>query len=248
VDNKRQRWALFDLDGTMYPRSAGVFDVVSQRIVAYMEQRLGMDKAMIQQLRTRYMQQYGTSMRGLMLDYGIDPDDYLTFVHDVPIRDLLAPNPVLQEVVARLPWRKVIFTNATRSHVQGVLMALGIDGQFERVFDIADVHYVSKPDPAAYCTVLQAIGVAGEECIAIDDSLPNLRTARQLGMETVWVGSTEAADGADWAIQTVEDIAQVACRLEPGRLVGNSCAPPRDRGVRDERGEQKLEEEGSSHA
>ena len=202
--------ALFDLDNTLYPKSAGVMDVVSQRINEYMALRLGMDEVTIKALRPRYWEQYGTTMRGLLLEHGINADDYLGYVHGFSVQELLAPNPELDGVLEQLPWRKVIFTSSTREHTQQVLEALAIAQHFARAFDIRDTGYICKPDPAAYQVVLLALGLQAEQCLLVDDSLPNLQTAASLGMVTVWVGSQERVDGVTWAIDRIECIADVA--------------------------------------
>ena len=218
--------ALFDLDNTLYPASAGIMDVASQRINEYMTLRLGMDEATIKALRSRYWQQYGTTLRGLMLEHGIDADPYLDYVHDFPAQEFLAPNAELDQVLAGLPWRKVIFTSSTREHVRQVLAALGVTRHFERIFDIRDTGYVCKPNPVAYHTVLQELGLQATQCMLVDDSLPNLQTAASLGMVTVWVGSLnrtepqegvparpaahQSVHGVTWALERIEDIADVA--------------------------------------
>ena len=217
--------ALFDLDNTLYPKSAGIMDLVGKRINDYMALRLGMDEATIKALRPRYWEQYGTTMRGLLLEHGINAEDYLQYVHGFSARELLAPNVELDGVLARLPWRKVIFTSSTREHTHQVLAALDIARHFERTFDIRDTGYVCKPDPSAYHTVLQALNLQAEQCLLVDDSLPNLQSAASLGMVTVWVGSHDRATGVTWAIDRVERILDIA----PG-LSG------------------KTEEERSSHA
>jgi putative hydrolase of the HAD superfamily len=185
-------------------------DVVGKRINEYMAQRLGMDEATIKTLRSRYWEQYGTTMRGLLLEHGINADDYLDYVHGFSVRELLAPNAELARVLEQLPWRKVIFTSSTREHTQQVLEALAIARHFGRTFDIRDTGYVCKPNPAAYQVVLQTLGLQAEQCLLVDDSLPNLQAAAKLGMVTVWVGSQERADGVTWAIDRIECIADVA--------------------------------------
>jgi putative hydrolase of the HAD superfamily len=212
---KRQgpRHAFFDLDDTMYAKSAGVMDIVSQRINAYMALHLSMDEETIHELRARYWRQNGTTMRGLVIDFGIDPDDYLSYVHDFSVGELLSVDERLRGILTELPWRKVIFTNAPQEHAQQVLAALGVRQCFGQIFDIRTTGYVGKPDPAAYQYVLAAIGTIAEDCIAIDDSLPNLRTAGQLGMTTVLVGHTERIDGVDFTIGGIEELAAVACQV-----------------------------------
>jgi putative hydrolase of the HAD superfamily len=168
-------------------------------------------------------------------EYGIDAEDYLAHVHGFSVEGLLAPNTELNAALAQLPLRKVIFTNSTAPHTQQVLATLGIAEHFERIFDIKETGYVGKPDPAAYHLVLNALGVGPEQCIAIDDSVPNLRTAAELGMVTVLVGSAERVDGVDWAIARIEGIAEVAHRLS--RMVEESGKS----------GFLQCREEGKSH-
>lgn len=201
---RRLKCALFDLDNTLYPKSTGIMELIGKRINDYMAVRLGLDEATIKTLRPRYWEQYGTTMRGLLLEYGINPEDYLEYVHHFSAREMLAPNPDLDGALAQLPWRKVIFTSSTREHTQQVLAALGIARHFERIFDIRDTGYVCKPNLAAYRTVLQALDLPARQCLLVDDSLPNLQSAASLGMVTVWVGSHEPAPGVTWSIARVE--------------------------------------------
>ena len=208
------RCALFDLDNTLYPQGAGVMETVSQRISDYMVVRLGMDWATVNELRPRYWHQYGTTMRGLLEEHQIEAEDYLAYVHDFAVEELLAPNRELDDVLAGLPWRKAIFTNSTHEHARDVLVALGIERHFERVFDVRTTGYVGKPHATAYRFVIHALGVGAEHTVVIDDSLPNLCTARELGMVTVLVGATDKAEDVDFAIARIEDVAAVARQMQ----------------------------------
>jgi putative hydrolase of the HAD superfamily len=197
----------------MYAKGAGVMDIVSQRISAYMALYLRMDEETIHKLRPRYWRQYGTTMRGLVLEFGIDPDEYLSYVHDFSVAGLLSLNEQLGSILAAIPWHKVILTNAPQEHAQQVLVALGVRQCFGRIFDIRTTGYIGKPDPAAYQYVVTALDTKAGNCIAIDDSLPNLRTAGELGMTTVLVGPTERADGVDFTISGIEEVAAVARQI-----------------------------------
>jgi putative hydrolase of the HAD superfamily len=213
------RYALFDLDDTLYPRSAGLMSIVSQRIEEYMALCMGIDEATIRELRSRYRQQYGTTMRGLLVDYHINPDDYLAYVHAFSVAGLLSPNPRLNETLACLPWRKVIFTNSTRAHSQQVLAALGVEEQFEHIFDIKETGYIGKPDPLAYQRVFAALGANAGECLVFDDFPANLAAAASLGTTTVLVGSTQIVPGVDFAISRIEDASQVAEQIASNQNV-----------------------------
>jgi len=210
VKKGETRWALFDLDNTMYPKNSGVMEAISRRISAYMVERLGMDKALVWQLRPRYWNEYGTTLRGLYVESGIDPEDYLSYVHDFSVGEMLAPNAELDRVLDSLPWRKVILTSASSEHAHRVLTALDVRQHFERIFGIRETGYVCKPHPSAYHTVLDSLGVSAEDSMMLDDSIANLRAASTLGMTTVLVGSVDDADGVDFVIRRIEETADVA--------------------------------------
>ncbi|MCJ7435166.1 MAG: HAD family phosphatase [Anaerolineales bacterium] len=50
---------------------------------------------------------------------------------------------------------------------------------------ISGEHNLVKPDPAIYHLTLKRIERAAQECIFIDDSLPNIETANELGFQTI---------------------------------------------------------------
>ena len=207
------RWGLFDIDNTMYPKNSGVMEAISSRISAYMIERLGMDRAQVRKLRPRYWKEYGTTLRGLCVESDIDPEDYLSYVHDFSVGEMLAPNAELDRVLGSLPWRKVILTSASSEHAHTVLTALGVRQHFERLFGIRDTGYVCKPHPSAYRTVFDALNISAELSIMLDDSIANLRAAGALGMITVLVGPDHDEDGADFVIGRIEEAADVACQF-----------------------------------
>ncbi|MDW7711048.1 MAG: pyrimidine 5'-nucleotidase [Deferrisomatales bacterium] len=180
-------WIL-DLDNTLYPRTSGLFAEVDRRIDAYMGEVLGIAVEAIPELRRRYRAVYGVTLGGLLAHHGVFPDHYLSFVHDVPLAEYLAPDPVLAEVLGRLPGRKVVFTNGSESHARAVLGLLGVEAAVEAVFDIAFMGYVPKPDPRGYRRLLEALDTEAAACWMVDDLVENLDTGRSLGMTTVLVG------------------------------------------------------------
>ncbi|MEJ2211865.1 MAG: pyrimidine 5'-nucleotidase [Anaerolineae bacterium] len=205
------RAILFDLDDTLYPRSAGVMIKIRERILAYMRSRLELSAEEADELRRRYLHEYGTTMRGLQIHHHIEADDYLDFVHDVPLHDYIRPNPALDRALASLPQQKVVFTNASREHALRVLDVLGVTHHFDRIVDVRDVGFESKPRPAAYRRVCEMLDLRPEECVLVEDNVRNLRPAKELGMTTVLVGSAvdDAEDVVDHAIARVEEIAGV---------------------------------------
>jgi len=193
-------YLILDLDETLYPRSAGLMAEIGRRIPLYMIERMGFAPDEAERLRRLYFIKYGTSLRGLQIENGVDAKDYLRFVHDVPVEEYLAPNPALDAMLSRIRLDKVIFTNADVIHARRVMDRLGVTHHFSQVIDIHTVDYHCKPDPEAYRRVLDILGVAGAACVMVEDAARNLKPARKLfGMTTVIVDG-QMAEGVDYAI------------------------------------------------
>ncbi len=209
------RYILFDVDETLYPQTCAVWPMLRERILSYMVERVGMTRAEAEALRERYLKEYGTTTRGLHLHNGIDMDDYLEYVHDVPINAILFDDPELDQVLSQITMEKCLFTNATRRHALNVTDCLGISHHFSHIFSLEDFDFICKPEPYPYQVVLTTLGARAESCLLIEDSPRNLATAKQLGMKTVLV-STEATtqtDVVDFTISRVHEILDVVQRL-----------------------------------
>ncbi len=209
------RAILFDLDNTLYPASSGVMEQIDRRIGEYVQQRLGLGAEEAQAVRRHFYTTYGTTLRGLQQRYGFaDTEEYLNFVHDVAIEELLQQNGDLDAALGRLPVPKVIFTNSPREHAERVLNRLGIAHHFEQLFDLRYFNFVGKPDPAAYEHILEKLGVAGREALLFEDTPHNLGPAKALGMTTLLIcdGSQLCAD-ADYHVPDVMSGLRIAERL-----------------------------------
>jgi putative hydrolase of the HAD superfamily len=208
------RAILFDLDNTLYPASSGVMARIDQRIGEYVEQRLGIGAEEALVMRRTYCETYGTTLRGLLHHYGdIETDEYLEFVHNIEIEELLRFDAALDAALAALDVPKIIFTNSPREHAERVLKALGLAHHFERVFDLRHFNLIGKPDPAAYRQVLDYVGVPGSAVLLLEDSAHNLPPAKALGMTTMLVGELlPMHPDADYHVPNILealDIAQV---------------------------------------
>jgi putative hydrolase of the HAD superfamily len=205
---------IFDLDNTLYPPSRGVVARVDARIDRYLIERLGMAPETAGPLRARYRDAYGTTLNGLMRHHAVDPDDYLTAVHEIAVEELLTPDAVLGAMLAALPQPKAVFTNGSAEHAERVLSCLGVRAHFAHVFSLESVAYVPKPERVAFETVLARLGVDGPACVFVDDRPENLATARTLGMRAVLVGERALADGTplDGAIASIHDLASLLAR------------------------------------
>ena len=212
---------LFDLDDTLYPRQAGIMDQIRTLMLRYIQARFSLSREEADSLRQRYFQTYGTTMRGLQVNHHIDPDHFLNCVHDIQLDDYLRPNPELDGVLASLPQDKIIFTNASREHAEGVLASLGIRRHFSRIVDIRDMDYESKPHLVAYHRICELLDVQPQECLLVEDNVRNLRPAKELGMTTVLVddASQTTDDCVDYLIPRIEDIEQVLIKIGPANPI-----------------------------
>jgi len=178
-----------DLDDTLYPHGNGVWHAIGDRITLFLIDRLGLTEAQAIELRSRYFERYGTTLNGLRIHHQVDPADYLSFVHDLPLESFLQPDPALREMLSNLRVQRVVFTNADRAHAERVLAALGIAECISAIIDIYALEFANKPELASYQRALSLAGSpAPEACVLVDDMPRNLYPATGLGMTTVYVG------------------------------------------------------------
>lgn len=179
---------LIDLDDTTYPTSIGVWPILTERVFRYMHDVVGIPKDEIPEKRDRLFLEHGTTMRGLNIEYGIDVQDYLQYVHEVDLSKVIEPDYQLKAALSSLPQEKWIFTNASRQHANNVLGLLGISDLFMGVIDVLDTEPWCKPHPEAFEIALKlAGGPKPEETLFVDDLEVNLNAARELGIQTVRV-------------------------------------------------------------
>jgi putative hydrolase of the HAD superfamily len=182
-----RHWIL-DCDNTLYPAQTGLFEHVNRRIDSFMAERLGIREDLISGLRSRYCSEHGITLTGLMRDYPVDPGEYLEYVHEVPVEELIAPDPRLAEILVQLPGEKAIFTNGSCAHAERILARLGVLDHFGGIYDIAFMDYLPKPKEYGYLKLFESLAASPEDCVFFDDVPENLDTGRALGMTTVLVG------------------------------------------------------------
>lgn len=188
----------FDLDDTLYPPEAGLWKAIKERMNSYMRERMDIPEDQIGTLREKYFLQYGTTMRGLQANHKIDSDDFLAYVHDLPLKEYLTPNPTLRSIIASLPTRKLVFTNADMSHAQRVLTALELTDLFETIVDVNAVAPYCKPMPESFQIAMKiASETDPSKCVMIDDIHRTTRAAREAGLFSILAHSTFADGVAD---------------------------------------------------
>jgi len=197
---------VFDLDNTLYPHHVNLWEQVDIRIRDYIADYLKVTHEEAFRLQKDYYRRYGTSMRGLMTEHGMAPDDFLDFVHQVD-HSPLTPDPALGVAIEKLPGRKLILTNGTRSHADAVLARLHLHNHFEDVFDIVAAELEPKPSPVMYERFLKAHGVEPGRAAMFEDLARNLAVPYRLGMTTVLVvpQNTREVFREDWELAGRDD-------------------------------------------
>jgi putative hydrolase of the HAD superfamily len=189
---------LFDLDNTLYPAAIDLFAQIDVRMRGYIAGFLGLALDEAYALQKKYFHEYGTSMRGLMDLHGLDPTPFLAHVHDIDV-GVLDPSPLLEQALAALPGRKLVFTKASVAHARRVLHRLGVDHHFADIFDIVAAEFRPKPEPEIYRKLIDLHVIDPTRAVMVEDMARNLLPAAALGMTTVWVrtGSAWGALDAD---------------------------------------------------
>ena len=202
---------IFDLDNTLYPASTRLFDLIDERMSAYVQRLLDCDPVEARRVQKNYFREHGTTLAGLMQHHEVDPHHFLDDVHDIAL-DRIAPDLRLGEALRRLPGRRFVFTNGDSSYAGRVLAAIGIGEDFHGLIDIHATGYRPKPDAHGYALLVDRFRIDPARAVLVEDMAKNLTPAKALGMTTVWVdnGSDHGnhlhdADAIDLTITDVAD-------------------------------------------
>ncbi|MBL7164283.1 MAG: pyrimidine 5'-nucleotidase [Anaerolineales bacterium] len=197
----------FDLDSTLYPESNGMWQQIRQRIDLYMHERLGLSCEAIPELRHDYFINYGTTLRGLQANFRIDQQDYLDFVHDLPLDVYLKPEHQLRQMLLSIPYQRWIFTNSDLDHTIRVLNKMEIQDCFDGIVDVWSLEPYCKPQREAYQRALELAGAPDPQaCAFLDDSIRNLTPAHEAGFFTILVGQNGSHPAVERAIEDIHDL------------------------------------------
>ncbi len=201
----KEAW-VFDLDNTLYPRASNIFRQVDERIRLYVRRLLNVDEAEAEKIQKSFYKAHGTTLRGLMLNHNVDPDEFLEFVHDID-HSAVKADPELGRAIKRLPGKKYIFTNGSRQHAEKVAERLGFTDHFADIFDIVAANLVPKPERETYERFVKHFGVEPERAAMFEDLTRNLVVPKAVGMLTVLVvppGTREVFHG-EWEYEGRDD-------------------------------------------
>ena len=188
---KQPVW-LFDLDNTLHDASHTIFPRVNVAMTDFVARKLNLSHDEANEIRQRFWRQYGATLLGMVKHHGIDIEEFLRDAHCFPdMHELVARSNALTASLRKLPGRKVVLTNAPRQYAADVLRAIGVRNLFEKVIAIQDMQFAGslqpKPDRRMLRRVAASLGVAPQQCILVEDSVENIRSARAVGMRSILV-------------------------------------------------------------
>ena len=186
--NSFQNW-IFDLDNTMYDINLGLFKKISNRITDFIMYKYSLDIDQAKKIQKEYYLKYGLTLRGLIVEKKLEPEEFLDYVHDVEHPEL-EKNDQLISKIRILEGKKIIFTNATSKHAKKILKILELEHDFDQIIDIKDLEYIPKPDKRSYKKLLECLNLNKEnldKTIFFEDTVKNLIPAKELGITTVWM-------------------------------------------------------------
>ena len=186
--NSFQNW-IFDLDNTMYDINLGLFKKISNRITDFIMSKYSLDIDQAKKIQKEYYLKYGLTLRGLIVEKKLEPEEFLDYVHDVEHPEL-EKNDQLISKIRILEGKKIIFTNATLKHAKKILKILELEHDFDQIIDIKDLEYIPKPDKRSYKKLLECLNLNKEnlnKTIFVEDTVKNLIPAKELGITTVWM-------------------------------------------------------------
>ena len=181
---------LFDCDGVLYQDLKAVFGQVSKRMTNYISKKLNLDIKKAKELQTKYFHKYNTSLNGLMIHHDVQPKDFLKYVHDIDLA-FMDKDLVLREELINLNLKKFVFTNGSKEHVENIIKHLGIEDQFNGIFDIVDAEFHPKPEAKAFDLMVKKFKIDPKETLYIEDIAKNLSIAKVRGSTTVWLINNE---------------------------------------------------------
>jgi putative hydrolase of the HAD superfamily len=207
---------IFDLDNTLHNATPHIFPHINRAMTAYVQRYLGVDEETATELRRRYWQRYGATLLGLMRHHGTDPQHFLWHTHQFDdLKRMVVREPGLRATLARLPGRKFVFSNAPVHYSRAILRVLGIADLLSGIYTIERTRYRPKPDCYGFLRLMRSNHLRASRCIMVEDTLENLRTAKKLGMKTVWVTrSAGRPHYVDVSIANIRQLPRMLARLQ----------------------------------
>tara|TARA_X000000368_G_scaffold286149_1_gene227257 strand:+ start:730 stop:1407 length:678 start_codon:yes stop_codon:yes gene_type:complete len=185
--NKIDTW-IFDLDNTLYSADSGIFQQVHQLMGKFIQEFLNIDLQKAKEIQKKYYKKHGTTLRGMMDNYGVDPDHFLEEVHKLDY-SIVSSNDKLNEELKKLKGKKIIYTNANMKHTLNVLERIKLSNFFDEIFDIKMANYIPKPEMKPYEQIIKDFDLNPSTSAMFDDIAKNLVPAKKVGFTSIWINA-----------------------------------------------------------
>ena len=222
LKTKIDTW-IFDLDNTLYSADSGIFQQVHTLMGEFVSKNLNIEIKEAKELQRKYYKQHGTTLRGLMDNHGIDPDHFLSEVHNLDY-SIVGPNKQLNEELEKLEGRKIIYTNANLQHAENVLKRLELTHMFKEIFDIKSANYIPKPETSPYKKIITDFAINSSSAAMFDDIAKNLVPAKNVGLTSVWIDagyenfSDDIASSKKYLDYETKDISNFLNKVNKGSI------------------------------
>lgn len=177
---------LFDLDNTLHDASHAIFQQIDQSMTQAVMRALSLDFEKATQVRQKYWARYGATMIGMQRHHGVDATEFLHMSHDFNVATYVRPEPHLASLLLATPGIKYVFTNAPYRYACTVLQTLKIEHCFAGICAIDQMklqgHYYPKPSLKLMQQILHQLQCKAQQVTLVEDTLKNLKSAKQLGM------------------------------------------------------------------
>jgi putative hydrolase of the HAD superfamily len=183
---------LFDLDNTLHDASHAALGPTNEAMTRYIVEHLQLPQEEASALRQHYWKRYGATLLGLVRHHGVKASHFLEETHRLPgLETRLRMSARDRAALRRLPGRKFVLTNAPRAYALRVLDTLRLRDCFDGLISIEDMRMFGehrpKPDARMLRHVSARLKTLPMRCILVEDTLDHQRSARRVGMMTVWM-------------------------------------------------------------
>ena len=218
-----------DLDDTLFEASGGMLHAIHLRMNDFISKRLGLDWEAAGRLRTAYWAQYGATFLGLEKHHGIAPKEFFDATHRFDLSEEVPEDfsrAKLRDSLKALNGKRVLVTNGPECYIKALLPLLGIADLFDAVVSADDMRVMGtwrcKPDETLFASLTARFKARPEQCAFIEDSPVNLKTAKKLGMLTVWCAGYRKREphrvrAHAWADVAVDSLFELARRVRNAR-------------------------------
>jgi putative hydrolase of the HAD superfamily len=181
---------IFDLDNTLHDTERKLFPIINKKMNRYIQDLLEINEYEADKIRQDYWMYYGSTLKGLMMNYDVNPNNFLDKTHGIKnYKGLIFPAYNLVKILSKLDGRKILFTNAPRIYARNIINHCNIGKYFEDFHYIENSKFNGKPSKNNMKKFLSKYRI--EQAYFVDDEKENLKVAKYCGIKTIWINKSK---------------------------------------------------------